>query len=163
MGTATAYAYGYPRYEPAWGHVQHGGELASDADVFFELACFLREKIAEYRPRWLVTEALWLPTSKGIAAPRRTFGLDAIAKLVARQHRLRIQEYAVQEVARFFIGSGGLKSNEKKRRTKAACEQIYGWKPVTLDEADAIALWVFAEAKLDPLSRRAAGPLFPAV
>jgi len=154
LGTKTGWAYGYPRAEPEWGKVSFGSE--SDGDVFFALACWLDEGIQARQPKYVCTEQPWI--SPKFSPPIKLIGMDAIVQLVTRKHNLRFRSWAVKEVAKFFLGEGGLKSAAKKIATQEMCLR-YGWR-ASQDECDALALWCFAEAKLDPGARRSLGPLF---
>ncbi len=160
IGTkASGYAYGYPSDTPVWGNrgfvdVLPGGA----AGVFHAFADWLQSRFAETSPAFFVYEPMWIAPDR-IAAARRLLGMEAIALGLADKLRIQIRDYPIKTVAQFH-GTAGLKSEPKKRITRENIVQRYGWSPVTLDEADALALWLFAEANLDPRSRRSVGPLF---
>jgi hypothetical protein len=141
-----------------WGHCSFDEELITPAEVFCRVRLWLADLFSEFDPAYFVYEPMWLNPHL-IAANRRLMGLEGVALGLAQERHAKIRDYSIKSVAQFH-GTAGLKSSEKKRITRESIEQRYGWSPVTSDEADALALWLFAEAQLDPRSRRSVGPLF---
>ncbi len=163
IGTTSAFAYGYPGDTPVWGR-RHFKDIVpgGDAGVFHAFGQWLEERLDETMPAYFCTEGLWVtrdPRKLNIKSVGRLFGLDGIAQREAHRRHIKPRRWAIDEVAQFH-GTGRLPSAEKKRITRQNIIQRYGWTPVTEDEADALSLWVFAEAQLEPRSRRSVGPLF---
>jgi len=116
-------------------------------------------------PDWAVFEAPFIPRgaiSVNNATIRRLYGLAMIAQMVAHNWGAKCREVDTASVAKHFTGQARWGGREaKKAATRRVCER-YGWAPVTEDEADALAVLVYAEALIDPIaaSRRGPGPLF---
>jgi hypothetical protein len=72
------------------------------------------------------------------------------------------REPDIRAVARHFLGSHGalLQRGKKKQLTKTYCE-AHGWKPVSQDEADALALLSYMEFSLSPRAARLRGERLP--
>ncbi len=154
----TGYAYGYPGESPTWGRRGFLGVLPGGAaGIFRAFRDWLDSRFAEYRPAFFVYEPMWIsPYAKSVM---RLLGMEGVALGLAHERGLKIREYPIKSVAQFH-GTAGLKSAAKKRVTRDNMVQRYGFSPVSEDEADALALWLYAEQILDPRSRRCVGPLF---
>lgn len=161
IGTTCGWAYAVPNDTPIWGHRNFADVEPGPGGVFCAFGDWLEKRFAETSPAYFVREELWVSRGRGnnILTVRRLFGMDAIALRIARQRGIKIREWPIQTVARFH-GTFGLKSAQKKRVTRQNMIQRYGFLGATEDEADALALWLYAEAILEPRSRRCVGPLF---
>jgi hypothetical protein len=171
LGSETGWAAlttGNPR--PVWGRVSFKKVVADshnpDGAVMLALRDWLTNMIRRYEPNYLGAERPWIPQAKPIrvsaggklTAARgaialnpqtisRLHGLYNVAAMVAAEHQVGWKEAGTWAVEKHFLGRSGHRSDEKKRLTKAMCETL-GWKPVTLDESDSLALLSWMSAGL---------------
>lgn len=169
QATVTGWAWSEPGGAPEWGHKQLGGEGADDGKVGAAMSVLLEARIAHFKPDWIVYEAPYVPRpSPNAAVPpinpqtlRRLLGLAFLIDTIADQHGIGCREVTTAAFTRYFVGRGKFPSREAKKRATVERCKLLGWK-ATSDEADALALLCFAEAKLFRIEamRRSAGPLF---
>ena len=184
VATTTGWAYGAPGARPVWGHFRAGARGAAAGEVLALFRAWLEERCTAWRPSWIAFEAPYVPrvtparirtatghvigTLPSAGAPidinvlRRLIAMCGQVELVAHEHGIHCREAASNVICRFFTGRGGWGGRaNKKAATQKMCA-VYGWPGVSEDEADALALWVYAEAVLfrsAPL-QRGPGPLF---
>jgi hypothetical protein len=162
-GTVCGFAHAEPGKAPTFGHQRIAkpgvtpGQFGSAFDIF------LMARLELFRPEYVVYEKPWVGGMVSYHTKFRLLYMAGRIETLCDQWGLGCREAAPQEISKFFLQAGGLKTEEKKRRTVEMC-RAYGW-DAQEDEADALALLVYAEAKLFPASRLkrrvAAGPLFP--
>lgn len=183
QATVSGWAYCRPGEEPVWGHKRMGNPETWEGKVFHNFRVFLYELLDHWgRPDCLVFEAPFVPRydRSAEAKPmnpqtlRKAFGWVAHLTQIAEERGIeRIEEVQSIEFTKFFTGKGRFagetsadKSYAKKSAVVAACK-ARGW-DATHDEADALAMLMFAEYRLYPeasLRRRIVlkqphGPLF---
>ncbi len=181
QATVTGWAHAEPGESPTFGHQRMGKTGATSGQVGAAFHIFLQARLDLFRPNYVCFESPWVPRPRrprfvkaGTPVPpdtsvpmnaltlRRLMALPMMIETVCEQWGIECREAPPQEISAFFLGAGSLKSEEKKRRTIEMC-RAYGWQ-ATEDEADALALLVYAEAKLFPEFRMkrpiVAGPLF---
>jgi hypothetical protein len=184
VATTTGFAYGMPGARPSWGHFRSGRRGAASGEVLSAFSLWLAERCLAWRPHWIVFEAPYIPrtaparirtatghiiaTVPAVTPPidinvlRRLIAMCGLVEMIAHDHRIHCREAAANVICRHFTGRGswGSRAN-KKAATQKMCG-VYGWPGVSEDEADALALWVYAEAVLFPKAsvQRGAGPLF---
>jgi hypothetical protein len=184
VATTTGWAVGLPGERPVCGHHRAGKPGCAGGEVLAQFADWLEALVAAHAPVWIAFEAPYVPrvaprrvrARNGAVitlAPhngppidnnviRRLYGLCGLVELTAHRHRIACREAGSSEICKFFTGNGswGGRANKKAATMKMAA--VYGFPGVTEDEADALALWVYAEAVLFPkaAARRGAGPLF---
>jgi hypothetical protein len=183
VATTTGYAIGEPGGRPIYGHHRAGKPRDGGGEVLAQFDRWLDALLVQHRPAWVAFEAPYVPriaprrvrtrTGQVIAvapakgAPidnnviRRLYALCGLVELAAHRHGIACREAGSSEICRFFTGNGSWGGRAgKKAATQKACA-VYGFPGVTEDEADALALWVYAEAVLFPRrTPRSAGPLF---
>jgi len=152
-----------------------GAADSDNGEVFFAFRKFIMARIGQFSPRYLVYEAAFMPGAKqkvtrlNAKVSRRLDGFVAHLEELATEFGLIGLEHPTSEFVKWFTGAGRYESREeKKRATIMGCE-ARGWK-VTSDEADALALLMYAESYLFPREskgrplflRRPEGPLFGA-
>jgi len=133
-------------------------------EVFFAFRLFLLARIDEFKPRFLIMEAPFLPRPDRSAAAqalnpavlRRAYGLAAYITGIAEEYALCCFEKQSTEVAKFFTGKGRFPGQTADERTRAKKQAVMaacwarGWKCRHDDEADALALLCCFEAELYP-------------
>lgn len=162
--TTCGWAAGEPGGAPVWGSRKFEGKATGQVIGMFRH--WLNHLCYEHHPTLICFESPYVPrgASKIPMNPltlRRLLGMAAMTEAVAWELRIRCNEATTLDVARFFIGTQRLKRDEKKLRTIEMCRR-YGWDVSNDNEADALALWHYAESNVAPDIglRRGAGPLF---
>ena len=159
-GTIIGWAHADPGMSPTFNHQRLAKPGATPGQFGAAFDIFMQARLDLFRPKFICYEKPWFGRSYYTAF--RLLGMASRIETFCEQWSIECREAAPQEIAKFFIGTGGLKGEEKKRRTIEMC-RAYGWQ-ATEDEADALALLVYAEAVLFPDFRMkrnpGAGPLF---
>lgn len=165
IATVTGFARGKVGETPIAGSVRFGRPGASSNAVFGSCLSWLSKELAlEPRPDLLVLEAMLSPLAKVGATQAdvrdRLAGLHGVVRGVAHLRGVyQIAEYSVGDVRQHFIGERSLKREQAKRRTVIVCRQL-GWQVADDNAADALALWSFAAALIDPAQALKLSPLF---
>ena len=60
---------------------------------------------------------------------------------------------------KFFLGDGGIERDEAKHRTMQRCAAL-GWEVADDNQADALAIWAWRCAMIDPTAGIEMSPLF---
>jgi Holliday junction resolvasome RuvABC endonuclease subunit len=71
----------------------------------------------------------------------------------------RLTMAPVNTVRKFFLGDGSLEREQAKHRTVQRCTAL-GWEPADDNAADALAIWAWRCAMIDPLQGTNLTPLF---
>ncbi len=186
VATITGWACGPPGGRPEYAHFRAGKRGMKGGEITAYFRDWLELKCETAKPGWLIYESPYVPrvapprvrtatgqlisTLPGGAPPidinvlRRLITLCGIVEEAAWRYRIEVREEASNVVCRQFTGRGSWGSRAaKKAATQKMCG-VYGWHGVSEDEADALALWTYAEAVLYPAEaqRRGCGPLFVA-
>jgi hypothetical protein len=182
VATCTGWAYGLPGDRPCFGRFRSGKPRDGLGLVLGEFRTWLDCRCEEWKPRLIAFEAPYVPrvapktirtktgrvisiapstsTPIDIKVIRRLFAMAGLVELVAHDHAIPCREEASNVICKHFTGNGSWGGRAgKKAATQKMCA-VYGWPDVSEDEADALALWVYAESVLFPKTRRSAGPLF---
>lgn len=185
VATTTGWAYGMPGDRPAFGHFRSGkprpkGE-GNTGEVLRAFCLWLGTRCIELQPAMVVFEAPYVPrfaprnvrtktgqviaTTPGASTPidiyvvRRLFAMCGLVEMIAYEHNIPCREEQSNVICRHFTGNGSWGGRENKKAATQKMCAVYGFPGLSEDEADALALWVYAEAVLFPKTR-SAGPLF---
>ena len=172
IATTTGAAYAAPGERPQWWHQRFGKPGAANGEIGRLFASWLSWLISETKPEWLIFESPFVPPKLNNNTIRRLYGIAFIAESQAFRYGIECREVDTASVAKFFTGKARWKPasnvitsrDAKKAATRRVCER-YGWTSVTEDEADALAVLVYAEALIYPeaaIKRGSFGPLFTA-
>lgn len=135
-----------------------GAPGAAPAHVFIDYERWLNGQLELLRPDRVYAEDQFMPNNS--FAAQRLYGLRAYTQAVVEKHRLPLLWVPTNTLAKFMTGRGGWRNSEdKKRATIAACRRM-GFYPDDDNEGDALSVFFYAEALIDPLTPRAAGPIF---
>lgn len=160
--TVTGWAAGNPGERPQWGS-RHFIVKGGNGEVIAQFRHWLEARCDELRPDLVVFESPWVPRGlmSNALTLRRLMALAVTVEAVAWERRIKCREATPIEIAKFFIGTGGLKREAKKAATIEMCRR-YGFDVSDDNSADALALWCMAEARLSPAAARdrGVGPLF---
>ncbi len=158
------WAWAAPGAEPEWGHARLGRKGCETDEIAEALSIFLTARIDICQPDWIVREDFYIGGGRVQMNPQTIYVLCGIAwqiDLMARERGIECRKVNTSAFTKFFTGRGKFDSRaDKKAATMAMCK-IHGWR-ATEDEADALALLAYAEARLYPSAamKRAVGPLF---
>lgn len=136
LASATGWCGGAPGVAPEMGTVtlegSRNGDRGAALDDWLWTMCDLM------KPTLIVFEAP-LPVHSSIKAGRLALGLAMVVEMVGYRREIPVKECAVTSVRKRIIGSG----KADKDAVMAWC-RVRGWKPNSLDAADAAALWELA-------------------
>ena len=183
QATVTGWAFAEPGCEPMWGHVRlNKREKATAGEVGAEFYSLVNRLILRYCPLYICFETPYVPrprrTRKGeveteggiplnAQTMRKLLGLAFLIDTIAAQRGIECREVLSTAATKAMTGRGKYPSRQaKKLATMQAC-WARGWK-ASEDEADALAILIFSEARLYPEAFRSRqmvlkmprGPLF---
>lgn len=155
LGTRTGWAYALPGGAPAHAHVRLPNDRG-DGAFFSAFRRFLLDHITVHAPRLIVYEApLITGSATSVQTVFRLFGLAAHTVEIAHIREVRCERANNASVKKFLTDNGRAKKPEVMDAIRAR-----GWEPDGDDEADALAVLLWAESKWAPNVTRTAGPLF---
>lgn len=155
LGTRTGWACALPGAEPVHGHIRLPADRG-DGAFFSAFRRFLLDHITVHAPRLIVYEApLITASATSMATVFRLFGLAAHTVEMAHIREVRCEPANNATVKKFVTDNGRAKKPEVMDAIRAR-----GWSPDDENEADALAVLLWAESRFAPTVRRAAGPLF---
>ncbi len=173
QATVTGWAFAEPGCEPVWAHKKLGRDKATAGEVGAAFTCLIEGLLDTFRPEFMCFEAPYVPRAGRDRVPinaetlRRLLGLAFLIDTIAEQHGIECREIASSAATLSMTGRGKYPNRQaKKRATMQAC-WARGWK-ASEDEADALAILMFSEARLFPEASRQrrmvlkmpSGPLF---
>lgn len=168
-GRVSGWAYGEPGRTPVWGSVTLADTDASGGRILARARELVEALIERHHPVWLCQEKPYIqrPGQKtSIPFQQKTMErlqrLAGVIESIAFERGLSYREPEIRAVAKHFLGREGaaLRSEKKKALTKLYCEG-HGWKTVTQDAADALALLSYMEFSLSPAAARLRGERLP--
>lgn len=154
IATQSGWAFGPPDATPRNGSIRFAREGASQAAVWAGCYSWLIDFVAvNPEIKLVVFEAPMNPGhmqgKTNITTLRTLIGLAAIVEAALYGKGFDIREARVSDVRAFFLGTTRIKSAEAKAATFARCVQL-GFKPVSLDASDALALWCYQTSIISP-------------
>lgn len=162
LATTTGWCEGVPGGEPRYGSVRFAPAGSSQAAIFAGALQVFTDRLRTFRPRTVVYEAPLAPNvmrgKTNFSTTRILLGLPAILECVC--YRLGIwdvREVSVQDVRQHFLGAR--RPQNPKRAVIERCRAL-GYEPQDDNCADAIGIWHFATALIDPRTAARSTPLF---
>jgi len=165
IATSTGFACARLGEPPRAGSVRFGIVSRDPPDQVFAAAIdWAMEFFAREAPDLLILEAMLPPDAMPNKTSRqvrdRLAGLHGIMLGCARRAGVgEIATVTVGDIRRHFIGDGKLKRNAAKREVIRRCLQL-GWPADDDNAADALAIWSYGCALLDPTWGLRLTPLF---
>lgn len=166
LATVTGWSVGQPGERPLYGSRRNGGRPgASPGAILDDFESWLSEHLDFVRPAWIFYEAPYLAGSRTInpATVQVLYGLSAILLMHAHRRGIAIRSVNISQATKHFTGfSWGRLGRAEKKAATIRMAKLYGWDVASDDEADALALFVYAENQVDPVAarQRSAGPLW---
>lgn len=146
LALKTGWAAGIP-----CGPVSHGSfKLHGTADParLLEMVREVTALLDRFNVTHMVAEAPFIGKRRNTAMA--LYGYRAAAMIACANKKVRVHDLVEpSKIRKHFIGAGGLKRADAKSAVIEKC-QWRGWTPANDDEADALALWDYQCALLDP-------------
>jgi hypothetical protein len=165
IGTITGIASGRVGSVPTTETVRFGEPGASVNELFCAAAQWI-DALLEQRsvPDLLILEELLPPLAKrgftNTGAQHRLAGLHGVIRGLAQWHGVpEIASATVGDIRGHFIGERGMRRAAAKRRVMEVC-RWQGFNPQNDNEGDALALWSYGCALIDPKAGLDVTPLF---
>jgi crossover junction endodeoxyribonuclease RuvC len=163
LASVSGWACGEPGQQPAHGSIRFASPGASHEAIFANAAVWIRQKIIDFNPGLIVWEApLATSFKRGNTTNNTTtllYGLPAIVGAVAYRHGVfDCRKADTSAVRNHFIGSNP-KRTKAKPMVIRQCRAM-GWDVADDNEADALAVWSYMCALIDPKLAMRATPLF---
>lgn len=147
LARQTGWAVGVPRGQPTYGTFKL--DAARDETRFLQVVRRVRDLISAHGVTEVVFEQPFIGTRMAQSALMPLFGYRASAMIAAENAGLPISSVTPSTWRKHFVGTGGGKRAEVKAGVLDKC-RWRGWNPRTEDEADALGLWDYRCAVLDP-------------
>lgn len=166
VATTCGFARGRVDATPVCGSVRFGNAGASANAVFGAALRWITRYLAQApKPDLLILESMLSPDAKVGKTNRdvrdRLAGLHACIRGVAYLNGIyEIDEATVGDVRAHFIQNRTLKRDPAKRAVLERCRQLEWITDRDLDAADALALWSYARARIDPEKGLEVVPMF---
>jgi hypothetical protein len=150
------FALGRTGEEPRFGSRRFGGGAPASGEVVARFARFLRATIEREHPDVIAYEAPYFPAGFRNGPPanaktlRRLLGLAEIIDAIAWDYRLLCYQATASEVTAYLTGKGSWGGRVNKKAQTVAAAQRWGWAVTDDNQADALAVWAYAESVLDP-------------
>jgi hypothetical protein len=163
FATTTGWACGNPGTIPQSGSLRFGKTNATHGEIAAEAIAWLIDFLGDLKPTMIVFEQPLPPNFTGghttLNTAMITMGLPFLMGGIAYKLGLfNVQHARVSDVRTFFLG-GNLRSDTAEKLTLKRC-RAFGWAPKDHNEADALALWCYQCAQVDPALAHKVTPLF---
>jgi hypothetical protein len=161
QATRTGFCFGAPGDNPSWGIKAFGGRGRTNGEIVSTFRLWLFGVCCAIKPTLVVFEAPYVPRMASAVVLRRLLALAGTIEAVTYELKLPCREASAMEISRFFLGRyRPLGRAGKKAATIETCAQ-YGFDVDDDNIADAISLWLYAEATIAPdiAALRGIGPL----
>lgn len=166
IATTSGFARGDVGGEPlAWSFCFATDSGSSNNSVFGQALQYLSIYLNQHpRPTVLAIEAMLPPTAMpGETSARvrdRLAGLHGVVRGVAYLRGIyRIEQATVGDIRAHFLGERNLRRDAAKRATMERCHKL-GWRCEDDNQGDALALWSYTCAQIDPVQALRVSPLF---
>jgi Holliday junction resolvasome RuvABC endonuclease subunit len=149
---------------PRWG-THRTPRNVSTGEALSLFAGWLRDLLVAERPDVCCFESPYIPMHgaeipRNAATVRRLHSYSGIVEAVCWRLKIKVYEARPSEICRHFTGQGSWGGRDKKKAATVRTCLSYGWDVEgQVDAADALSLWAYAEAVLDPVlaAQRRAG------
>ncbi len=179
VASTTGWAYVFPGDQPIYGSHRIAKPGSDHGPVSHAFRTWLGGKVMEYRPKWIVFEAPYIPMprqrivrrkigggfvhadgSPVIANPPPPMNMETIYRLcglcfevegIAAEFGIACRKIDTSSWTKGFTGAARYRGGReaKKEAVMAACK-LRGWDIRDSDSADAVGIAVYAESILSP-------------
>ena len=157
LATRAGFAHGRIGERPCWG-AHDFGRGRSNGEVLDAYLAWLEAKLDAVQPTVVAFESPYMPTGphNPFAAPanaltiRRLFAFAGLTEAVCHRRRLRCYEARPSEITRHFLGGPAPRGRAAKKAATIKMCRLMGFDVADDDEADAVALFNYAEAIFSP-------------
>lgn len=139
----TGCAFGQLGGEPTWWSERVAGEGSSSGAVFTRFDAWMTHLLHILAPKRVYAELAFINPHMPNAVMRLA-GYKAIVQKCCFSADRWLKFVPPAEITAYFTGSGHWAKGQKKSATIEVCKSL-GWDTYSTDEADALALFVFAE------------------
>ena len=142
---------------PRWG-THATGRGASTGEALSGFAGWLRDLCAAEELDLICFESPYIPfhgaqIPRNAATVRRLHCYAGMIEAVAWRMQIEVYEARPSEICLHFTGQGSWGGRAKKKAATVRTCLAFGWDVAgAVDAADALALWCYAEATLDPVA-----------
>jgi Holliday junction resolvasome RuvABC endonuclease subunit len=156
-GGLCGFATGELGADPRWG-THRTPRNVSTGEALSSFAGWLRELLLEERPDLVCFESPFIPMlgaeiPRNAATVRRLHSYAGMIEAVCWRLKIKVYEARPSEICRHFTGRGSWGGREKKKAATVRTCLAFGWDVAgAVDAADALSLWAYAEAVLDPVA-----------
>lgn len=156
LATTFGWACALPGGEPEYGSLRLPSKDGEGA-VFLAYERWLEAALTNWQPKLVVYEApILIGNRTSLQTATRLIGLGVITlKCCTAREVYRVERANNSTVKKFNTGGG---KSEKLAMIDAVGR--HGWRPSDDNAADALGIFLYAEAKHAPHITRGAGPLF---
>ena len=164
LATRSGFCQGVIGAPPTWG-AHDFGRNRSNGEVLSAFRTWLCHKLDEIQPTVVCFESPYMPgPNSRFSAPanaltiRRLFAFAGFTEAICVERRVRCYEARPSEITRAFLGGPAPRQRAEKKAATIKMARLLGYAVADDDEADAVALWCFAESIFAPamISRRRA-------
>lgn len=156
LATRVGWAHGRVGERPVWG-ANDLGRGRSNGEVLSAYISWLCARLDALQPEVVAFESPYMPAANSrFSAPanaltiRRLYSLAGFTEAICHRRRLRCYEAAPSEITRAFLGGPAPKGRANKKAATIKMARLLGYPVADDDEADAVALWTFAEGIFAP-------------
>jgi Holliday junction resolvasome RuvABC endonuclease subunit len=142
---------------PRWG-THRTPRNVSTGEALSLFAGWLRDLLIAERPDVCCFESPYIPMHgaeipRNAATVRRLHSYAGMIEAVCWRLKIKVYEARPSEICRHFTGRGSWGGREKKKAATVRTCLAFGWDVAgAVDAADALSLWAYAEAVLDPIA-----------
>jgi len=142
---------------PRWG-TRRTARGAVTGEALSSFAGWLRELLIAEAPDIVCFESPYI-AMRGAEIPRNAVTIRRLhcyagmIEAVCWRLKIKVYESRPSEICRFFTGQGSWGGRAKKKAATVRMCMTFGWDVAgQVDAADALSLWCFAEAVIDPVA-----------
>ena len=161
IATTTGVCFGPIGAQPPllqWGSRDFSGAGKSNGEIIALFRGWVAARCYAIRPSLIIMESPYVPVGSkpGGGAPmnpntlRRLLGMTGAVEAIGWELKTPVREVVSAAFTKFITGKGQYKKREEKKAAVIAACRFLGCDVRGNDEADAVAIWLFAEGILSP-------------
>jgi hypothetical protein len=186
IATKLGFAHGAPGANApdlVWGVRNFSGKEGT-GEVIGKFRGWLQSRCYELKPTLIAFESVYIPVARkrqpndredgpppmNPAVLERLLGMTGAVEGLGWELGIKVAKATTTEIVKFFTGKGSHGNRDQKKAAVVAQCRLHGWDVSNDNDADALALWAYAESIVNPRAhqhriraigdRIGAGPLF---